>query len=267
MKQYRSFFKMSLMKGLQYRVAALAGISTQFAFGFIFIMIFQAFYASTTVSPSFSLSQLVQMVWLQQAFLVFIMLWYRDSELYNMITSGNIAYELCRPTDLYNYWFSRLLGGRLAGGLLRFLPIIIIASLLPEPYKLRPPESILVFILFLATLILGLILIICISMIIYISVFYTLSPTGSFLIFAVFGEFLGGGTIPIPLMPKVLQTLTYCLPFRYALDLPFRVYSSHIQTKEALFSILMQVIWIIITILLGKLWIKKALKRVVIQGG
>ena len=206
------------MKGLQYRIAALAGMGTQLFFGFLFIMIFQAFYMSTDTVQAISFHQLVQVVWLQQSFLIFIMLWYRDSELYDLITNGNIAYELCRPTDLYNYWYARLIGQRLSGALLRFLPILIVASLLPEPYKLSLPADPLTFVLFIITLLLGLILMIAVSMFIYISVFYTLSPTGSLLIFAVFGEFFAGLTIPIPLMPKALQIVTYLLPFRYSSD-------------------------------------------------
>lgn len=266
MKQYLSFFRMSMMKGLQYRIAALAGISTQFFFGFIFIMIFQAFYASG-IEADITLTQLVQTVWLQQSFLLFIMLWYRDSELFKMIISGNIAYELCRPTNLYNYWYARLIGQRVSGVALRFLPILIVASLLPKPYNLILPDSFLTLMLFILTLILGLFLIIAISMFIYISVFYTLSPTGSTLIFAVFGEFLAGLTIPIPLMPKWLQIITYALPFRYTADLPFRIYAGHIGHTEAYYSIFMQVIWIVLLVGLGQLWMKQALKRVIVQGG
>lgn len=267
MKQYITFFRMSLMKGLQYRIAAIAGMSTQFFFGMLFIMIFEAFYKGSSQAQAISLEELVQVVWLQQSFLLFIMLWYRDAELYNMISTGNIAYELCRPTNLYNYWYARLIGQRISGALLRFLPILLIASLMPAPYNLTLPPDFMTFILFLITLILGLILIIAISMFIYISVFYTLSPTGSMLLFAVFGEFFAGLTIPIPLMPKTLQVITYCLPFRYTSDLPFRIYAGNIGTKEAVISIGVQVMWIVVTILLGKYWMQNALKRVVIQGG
>ncbi len=44
MKKYFSFFRLRFAMGLQYRVAALAGIATQFAWGFMQIMVFHAFY-------------------------------------------------------------------------------------------------------------------------------------------------------------------------------------------------------------------------------
>ncbi|WP_243122824.1 ABC transporter permease [Haloimpatiens lingqiaonensis] len=266
-KAYYSLFKMRLLKGLQYRVAALAGISTQFFWGFMYIMIFEAFYKSTPTIQPISFRELIQVIWLQQSFLVFIMLWYRDNELLDLITSGNIAYELCRPINLYKFWYSKLIAQRISGALLRCFPIMIIAIFLPYPYNFSLPPSFASFILFLITLNLGLILIVAISMLIYISIFYTMSSTGSLLIFGVFGEFLSGLVIPVPLMPKSLQKIVYLLPFRYTSDLPFRIYAGNIPVKEALISIGVQIIWIAIIITLGQLWIKKALKKIIVQGG
>lgn len=267
MKQYITFFRMSMMKGFSYRIAAIAGMATQLCFGFLFIMIFEAFYRSSSLVQPISIEELIQIVWLQQSFLLFFALWIRDSELFQMITSGNIAYELCRPTSLYSYWYARLLGQRLSGALLRFVPMIIIAFLLPDPYSLKFPINMTTFVLFLITLILGLILMITLSMLLYISVFYTLSPMGSFLMFAVLGEFLSGHTLPIPLMPDWLKNLTYCLPFRYTSDLPFRIYVGHISFNESLISILIQVFWIIFLLSFGRWWMKSALKNIVVQGG
>lgn len=267
MRAYYSLFKMRLLKGLRYRAAALAGISTQFFWGFIYIMIFEAFYGSTAAVQPISLRELIQVTWLQQSFLVFIMLWYRDPELFNLITSGNIAYELCRPADLYGLWYAKLIAQRLSGALLRCFPIIIIASLLPYPYTFSLPKSPAAFILFLITLILGLILIVAISMLIYISTFYTMSPMGSLLIFSVLGEFFSGLVIPIPLMPEAIKKLTYLLPFRYTSDLPFRLYAGNIGIREGVISIGIQLLWIAILVTLGRLWMKKALRKVIIQGG
>ena len=40
MKGYLSYFKLKFILGLQYRSAALAGILTQFFFGFIYVFVF-----------------------------------------------------------------------------------------------------------------------------------------------------------------------------------------------------------------------------------
>ncbi|MTI46317.1 ABC transporter permease [Sporosalibacterium faouarense] len=267
MRAYYSLFKMRLLKGLQYKTAALAGVSTQFFWGFMYIMIYQAFYRSTSSPQPISLRQLIQVLWLQQSFLVFIMLWFRDRELIDHITSGSISYELCRPTDIYSFWYAKILAQRLSGAMLRCLPILLIAFLLPYPYNFSFPPSISSFVLFFIALTLGLVLIVAISMLIYISMFYTMSPTGSLLMFSVLGEFLSGLLIPVPLMPDFLRKIVYVFPFRYASDLPFRIYVGNIGFKEAIISIGVQILWISILIIGGKLWMNKALKRIIVQGG
>lgn len=267
MKAYISVWKLRFVSGLQYRSAAYAGMATQVFFGFIFIMVFVAFYSQSTVQPPISLRDVVAYTWLQQVFLVFIMLWFRDNELFQLITSGNIAYELCRPCGIYQFWYAKLLAQRLAGALLRCFPILIIAFLLPQPYKMSLPPSASAFALFAVTLLLGLLVIVSISMLSYISVFWTMSPIGSLLMFAVIGEFFAGMIIPVPLMPLWLQKLAYALPFRWTADFPFRVYSGHIPQSEAVWGILVQLLWLAALVGFGRWSLNKALRHVVVQGG
>ena len=267
MNAYVSLFRLRLINGLQYRAAAIAGMSTQFFWGFMFVMIYEAFFASTTAILPITLNQLITYVWLQQAFLWFIMLWFRDSEIFNLITSGNIAYELCRPCGLYGFWYAKLIAQRLSAAALRCLPILGIAFWLPEPYHLMLPPSFTAFGLFMITLILGLMLMVAISMFIYISVFITMSPSGSLMVFGIIGEFFAGGIIPVPLMPAWLQGVAYLLPFRLAADLPFRVYSGNIPVTEAATGIVVQLVWLVVLVFLGKRGLAKVVKQVVVQGG
>lgn len=267
MNVYFSVLKLRLLNGLQYRAAALAGVATQFFWGFMYIMIFEAFYAHALHTPPISLKDLITYIWLQQAFLAFIMLWFRDNELFDLITKGNIAYELCRPCDLYGFWYAKFLAQRLSSALLRCFPIFIVAFLLPEPYRMTIPPNFSTGLLFFLSLILGLLLLVAISLFIYISVFITMSPAGSLLVFGVIGEFFAGLIIPLPLMPEWLQNIAYLLPFRWTADFPFRVYSGHIPQNEAMIGIFQQLAWLMLLVWLGKLALNKVLRRVVVQGG
>lgn len=267
MRVYHSVLKLRLLMGMQYRAAALAGVATQFFWGFIIIMVFQAFYEYAVTTPPISLKEIITYIWLQQAFLVFVTIWFRDNELFDLITSGNIAYELCRPCELYGFWYAKLLAQRLSSALLRCFPILIVAFFLPKPYDMTLPPSFTAFILFISSLILGLFLLVAVSMFMYISVFLTMSPTGSLLIFSVLGEFFAGLIIPVPLMPDWLQKIAYVLPFRWTADFPFRVYSGHIPQNEAIIGILIQLAYILCLVWLGRLALNNILKKVVVQGG
>lgn len=267
MKPYISALRVRFLNGLQYRAAALGGLTTQFFWGIMAIFIYQAFYLSGGNSQTISFTQLVTYIWLQQAFLALLMLYDWDYELFDMITTGSISYELCRPCNLYGFWYVKLLSRRLSSAALRFSPIIIIALLLPKPYKLSFPYSPVSFLLFAVTMLLGLLLLVSMSMLIYISVFKTMSPVGSMAFIGIVGEFFSGMTIPIPLMPAWLQKFCYFTPFRWVTDLPLRIYSGNIGSNEAIISIGVQLVWIIILAGAGFLAMKRITHHTVIQGG
>jgi ABC-2 type transport system permease protein len=267
MKQYPAMFKLKLIEGMQYRAAAWAGISTQFFWGFMLIMVYQAFYRSSAEPQPLNFKQLVAMLWLNQAFLALIMVWWQDNDLLDSITNGHVVYELCRPYDMYSFWFARLIGTRLSRVALRFLPILVIAFLLPEPYRMSLPASWDAFALFILSMVLSLLLVSALSMFVYVLTFITLSSSGAKLLVAGLQEFLGGAYIAIPLMPKWLQIVCNFFPFRYMSDLPFRIYSGNIIGSGAYTQICAQAAWIVGLILLGRLSFSRIARRIVIQGG
>lgn len=267
MKAYLGVFRMRMVGAMQYRAAAWAGIATQFFWGFIKIMVFWAFYRSAITAAPMPFGQVADYVWLGQAFLMMTMLWVQDNDLLKSITSGNITYELCRPYGIYLFWFSRLMAFRLAGTLMRAVPILVIALFLPEPYKLRLPPDPASALLFLVSIALAALLVVSFSMFIYLLTFITMSPLGPRLLLGTAGEFMMGGVIPIPLMPQGLQTALSWLPFRYMADLPFRIYSGNIAGTEALHGLAIQLLWIVTLTIAGAYGFKNIQRRVLIQGG
>lgn len=267
MKSYISYFKLKFKTGLQYRSAALAGMSTQIFFGLVYVSIYIAFYESGSSNLPMELDELVSYVWLGQSFFALIYLWYKDKEIINMIKSGNIAYELCRPQDLYLMWASKILGERLSNVVLRFFPVIIISLLLPSPYNLNLNITLLRLILFIITMILSAILMTVLVLLYHVICLFTLDEKGVVNIFMVISDILSGLVIPIPFFPDYLRNISNILPFRYISDFPFRLYVGNITINEGFLGIGIQIIWIIILIIIGRLITKKALKKAVIQGG
>ena len=135
MKSYLSYFRLRFITNLQYRMEAIAGICTQVFFALIFIMVYLAFYESGGNVPM-NWQELVNYLWLHQAFFALVYPFDRESELLSMIKNGNLAYELIRPQDFYFKWYIKMLAKRLVAVLLRFVPLIILAILLPYPFHL-----------------------------------------------------------------------------------------------------------------------------------
>lgn len=266
MSAYLAYFKSELLVQLQYKASAFAGLITQFFWGIIYALVYTAFYNYNNID-SIKINELMCYVWLNQAFIMMIYLSIKDQGINEQIKTGTVAYELCKPYDLYNWWYVKLLAKRYAATFLRFLPIIIVAFLLPKPYNLTLPASPLYFLMFLITLFFGSILIVSINMIIQTIAFFTYQDKGIASIVYSIGGLLSGFSIPLPLMPNFILKIANVLPFRYIGDLPFRLYSSNINYYEGLKCMFFQIMWIVILVIIGKIIMKYTLKKVSIQGG
>jgi ABC-2 type transport system permease protein len=267
LKQYLSFFKLKFTIGLQYRAAALAGLSTQLFFGLVFIFIYSSFYKSGTASAGMTLSELITYLWLNQAFFAMIFVYHKDNEIINMIKKGDIAYELCRPQNLYFMWFIRIISSKLSSVVLRCLPIIVIALLMPSPYNLSLPFSLPSFLLFIIILFISAFLISALITLMYIICFYTIDTKGTMSIFCGIADILSGQTVPIPLFPNVLKIIAELLPFAYVSDFAFRVYSGNIRGLQIIKGLSIELFWLITIITLGLFLSNRIIKKVSVQGG
>ena len=267
MRAYITYFKLKFMSSLQYRTAAWAGIATQFFFGFVYIMVYVAFYESGGKSLPMELPQVVTYLWLNQALLALVNQFSRDQELFKLIKEGGISYELARPKNLYFMWYFKVIGQRLANVTLRFIPLIIVTSLLPYPFHFGGPASFLHFLMFLLSLGCGTLLVTALTVFYPIVMLKTMNEKGFVNLIITLADILSGIVVPIPFFPKFLQVISSLLPFQYISDLPFRIYVGNISLYDGVFGICIQVIWIVLFILFGNFLMKRSLKRVVVQGG
>ena len=267
MKPYLSYFKLRFMTCLQYRSAAIAGILTQVFFAFVYIMVYLAFYESGDANAPMTLKQVINYMWLNQMFFTLIYLSYKDKDIINLIKDGNISYELARPLNVYFMWFAKILSQRISMMLLRCIPVMVLAFVLPEPYKLMLPLNFSTFLLFLLSFCISAILITGITMLFHIITMFTLDEKGTTSIIINIADIFSGQVIPLPFFPLFLQKVAILLPFRYISDFPFRIYTSHIVENEAIIGIIIQFVWLIIILIGGYLLMNKALSKTIVQGG
>ncbi len=267
MKQYISFFKLKFTVGLQYRAAAIAGLTTQLFFGFVNIFVYIAFYSSGTSNDiGISIEQLITYLWLNQSFFALIYIWYKDNDLLKMIKNGDVAYELCRPSNLYLMWFARILASKLSSALLRGIPLLIIASILPKPYRIIYPD-IKTILLFIIVICISALLITSIIVLMYVISFYLLDETGVVGIISTISDILSGQAIPLALFPKSLNYIISFLPFAYISDFAFQIFCKNITGIAIIKGLIIDILWLIIIIFIGIKLTNKILKRVVVQGG
>lgn len=267
MKKYMSFFRLRFAMGIQYRAAALAGIVTQFFWGFMEIMAFHAFYETGAEAFPMSFQATSTYIWLQQSFFVMFTVWMMESEIFDSIQNGNIAYELCRPVHLYFMWFARNIANRMASALLRCFPIFIVAAFLPKPYGLSAPADFMHFLLFLLTLGLALLVTVAFNLLVYMLSFFTISATGLRMIIVSMVEFFTGAIIPLPFFPEKVRFVLELLPFAAMQNVPLRVYSGSMEEGQMMRAALLQCFWLFVLVGAGLALWRIAEKRVVVQGG
>ena len=271
MNAYLTVLSARFRTQLQYRAAAWAGFGTQTFFGLVRVMVFSGFFASSTREQPLSFEQVISYIWLGQA--LFAMIPFRqDSETTTMIRSGNIAYELVRPVKLYWFWFARQLAGRSAPVMLRAIPMALVAAFLfpllgAEDWALHPPVSIAAFFLFLVSILAAMLLACMLSMLMSISLFWTISGEGISQLVPVLAFLLCGIIIPIPFFPDWMQPILRILPFRGLMDVPFQVYIGKLPVYAALGEIVIQCLWISALGVFSHYLLRRGLRRVVVQGG
>lgn len=267
MKRYLSFFRLRFSMGLQYRTAAIAGMTTQFAWGFMEILVYRAFYAADPAAFPMSFQATASYIWLQQAFLAVFAAWLLEPDIFDCIVNGNVAYELCRPVRIYDMWFARSMASRLSKVALRCFPILLVALLLPEPYGIAFPPSGRHAALFLITLTLSFLVSVAFYMWIYVLTFYTISPMGLRLMVGSVVEFFSGGGIPLPFFPEKVRRVLELLPFASMQNVPLRVYSGSMTDAQMQSAIALQIFWLLVLVGLGRALCGMAERRVTLQGG
>jgi len=267
MKALMSIIKIRFNLLLQYRVAAFAGIVTQFFFGMIMVMVLQGFYSSNTSSSiPINYNVAITYIWIGQAMLGMLP-WNGDAEIQSLIRTGNVTYELVRPMNLYNYWFARAFALRTAPTLLKSIPLFIIVLLLPKEYGMMLPPNILSFLGWIITTF-GALLISCtITNIINMTTLYSISGDGIQRLLSTIVTLCSGMIVPLPLFPDKLRNILNLLPFGGLVDIPVRFFTGEIHFNNLPRYFGFQCFWAIILYILGQWILNKKIKDLVVQGG
>lgn len=266
MKGLIALFRMRLSVGLQYRAAAFAGVFTQIFFGLVMVMTYTAFFDSTTLEMPMTLPQTITYIWLGQGMFSLIP-WSPDREVQQMIRQGDVAYEFVRPLNLYWYWFFRITAVRLSAFILRSVPLFIFAGfLLPEGMAMGRPQDMGHFIAFVLTMVGAVILGSASCNMATISTLFTIGD-GMDRFYPAVITFFSGLTIPLAFFPDWLQPFMTFQPFSGLMDTPYKLYLGIYDAGMVYRLLGHQLLWTVTFVVMGQWMLKRASKRIVVQGG
>jgi ABC-2 type transport system permease protein len=248
---------------LQYRVAALAGATTQIFFGWVRCAMMVAFYGASSHEQPLTLDAAVDYVWLTQALLLLVP-FRLEHDLRAAITSGAIADELLRPVDAVWMWYARSIARRVVPVALRALPLLAFALAFGG---LHAPPSVGALAAFLAAVVAGMLLSAALSLLLSLSAFWTLGEEGLARLAPMVMWVASGVVLPLPLFPDAIQPWIAALPFRGLVDTPARLWSGALPAEACLVPLLHQALWTVAVLALVRLIATRGLGRLTIAGG
>ena len=184
-------------------------------------------------------------------------------DIVDRIRTGQISTDLIRPMNFTAYMFCRMVGGSLFNFLFRLIPVLVIGMIFLDFQFPSIPNLIFfcvtvvnaVIIMFLVTFSLGM-----------LSFWYMAMWQVDVLLGSAIALF-SGRLIPLWFFPKVLVSISSFLPFRLIYFVPISVYLGKVEIIDCWYSVLQQVIWIVILYTVTRLMWHGAVKKLVIQGG
>jgi ABC-2 type transport system permease protein len=263
MKSYISVFKMRLRMELQYRGAMIGGILCQMFFGLVLVALYRALYEGHP--QSIPIENVATYVWLQQGF--FRMMLASDSELLDKIRTGDVSYDMCRPVNMYGFYYARIMALKMMGSLMRALPMFVLAFLLPKGWGLHLPASLPSFLAAIPALALGLLCVCALENITVAFTMITLDPRGIQGLLNLLMMTLSGNILPLTLFPDSWQKVITLFPYAQLLDAPIRIYTGDYGLESVLRVYVIQCFWVIVLVLLGIYMWNRNQKRMIVQGG
>ena len=190
-----------------------------------------------------------------------------DPDLLDKIRTGSIAYDLCRPLNLYGFYYARIMAQKITGSLMRAIPMLVFAGLLPTGWGISLPASVPGLLLSLVSLLLGLLCVSALENITMAFTMRTLDPRGVQAMLNLLMMTLSGNILPLTLFPDSWQKVITLLPYAQLLDAPIRLYTGDAPVNTAAGILLIQGGWVIVLTALG-IWLwNRHQRRMIIQGG
>lgn len=180
------------------------------------------------------------------------------------ITDGSIAIDFIRPISLKWYLISESLGRNLFYTVFNTLPVCLTAIIF---LGLRLPSEPLNLILFIVSLILGLMLSYSINYVLGLLVFWFKTGFHIRWILGACTDLFAGSIVPLWFYPDIFYKMAKLMPFRLISFEPISIYLGKVSSSEALSTVLLQLMWIAGLLVLEKFIWSKAQRVVTVQGG
>jgi ABC-2 type transport system permease protein len=241
-----------------------AGLATNLVFGFIrSAILFAAVESAGGELAGYSAATISAYVWLSQGLIGCIQM-NGAAEIGDRIRTGDVAIDFTRPVDVQTWHLAEDMGRAAYTLIPRGLPSVLVGAL---TVGLVMPTTVLPYVLGSVSIVIGVMISFYCRFAVNIVGFWLMDTRGVRSLYMVTCTFLAGLYVPVGMFPEWLHTLAYATPFPSILQSPIDVVSGHVTGTEAFMTVGMQVFWLAVTCLVGRLVMDAGRNKLVVQGG
>lgn len=263
MNAFFATIRISFRRQLTYRAANLSGLATNLMFGFFRASVLIALYNGQSSVNGLSIQGAITYTGLTQALIGFLSFfhWY---DLMHTVYDGQVGSDLLKPLNYFLYWLGIDAGRAMGSLLIRSLPLFIVFAFF---YNITLPQSIMQWGAFLLSIIFALLISFAWRFMVNLAAFWTPNALG-------IGRFafglswtFSGFFMPLDLFPDWLAQFSRLTPFGASLYIPIQIFIGGVKGQALYESLLIQVFWIVVLIILDHLVLARGVRKLVIQGG
>jgi ABC-2 type transport system permease protein len=239
----------------------LAGMTTNVVFGLLRVAVLvAALKAANGEIADYDIAATNTFVWIGQGLLGFVLLW-GPNELAERVRSGDVVVDLYRPWNLLSALLAQDVGRGGYAFLVRLLPPALFGMLV---FPFQFPDDPLTWPLFLVSAVIALVVSFGVRFLVEVSAFWLIDNRGLYSFWNVMSGLLCGLTVPIAFFPEWARDALWMSPFPALLQAPIDVFLGHGNVVKIL---LYQLFWAAVVLALGHFALRRAVRRVVVQGG
>ena len=245
-----------------YRAATIAGVFTNTVFGFLLAYVLLAVYRERPDVGGFDAIDAVTFTFVAQALLMTLGM-FSDTEMADRIATGDVVVDLQRPYDHQAWWAGVSYGKAVYYVLYRGIPPFV-AGALAFHLRLPTPGGALAFV---ASLALAVGVAFGWRYLLQLSAFWILDVRGPNQLGWLAAQFLSGAFLPLVFFPDAIESVVRALPFAAMLQVPVEVWLGKHTGANLAGVLALQALWIVLLAVAGRLVLRAAVRRVVVQGG
>lgn len=263
MRLFWEIARRSFQRHLTYRAATVAGLITNFGFGWLRVSVLLALYDGRSVVEGLTVSGLYSYVALTQAVISYLA-FFGWVELMNSVYTGEVGSDLLKPMNYFRFWLAQDAGRAMVALLLRGVVIMLFFSLV---FPMTYPSSVGQWLAVATAVLLSWLVSFTYRFLLNLAAFWTPNAKGISRFGYVICWFFSGFLMPLRLFPDWVQTIASWTPFPHMLNTVVEVYTGILQGTAVWQALFLQAAWAIGLAIMGQLLLRTAVRRLVILGG